>query len=86
MTEMINKFISVTKPGLVFGNLITATGGYFLAARGVLIFPCCCRPLSAYPWLSPPVKFSEGNGNEKNSDLQPNGDINLQTTRFPEIS
>jgi protoheme IX farnesyltransferase len=34
MTEMIKKFLSVTKPGVVFGNLITAAGGYFLAARG----------------------------------------------------
>jgi heme o synthase len=34
MTEMIKKFFSVTKPGVVFGNLITAAGGYFLAARG----------------------------------------------------
>jgi heme o synthase len=34
MTEMLKKFISVTKPGVVFGNLITSAGGYFLAARG----------------------------------------------------
>jgi heme o synthase len=38
MTELINKFFSVTKPGVVFGNLITATGGYFLAARGSIDF------------------------------------------------
>ncbi len=30
---MIKKYISITKPGIIFGNLITVIGGYFLAAK-----------------------------------------------------
>ena len=28
------KYFSVTKPGIIFGNIITATGGYFLGTSG----------------------------------------------------
>jgi len=28
------RFFSITKPGIIFGNLITATGGFFLGSRG----------------------------------------------------
>jgi len=31
---LIRKFFKVTKPGIIFGNLITTTGGFFLASRG----------------------------------------------------
>ncbi len=31
---MIKKFISITKPGIIFGNLITVAGGFFLASAG----------------------------------------------------
>lgn len=31
---MIKKFFSITKPGIIFGNLITASGGFFLASQG----------------------------------------------------
>lgn len=34
MYGMIKKYILVTKPGIVSGNLITAAAGYFLAAKG----------------------------------------------------
>jgi protoheme IX farnesyltransferase len=34
MADMIKKYVFVTKPGIVFGNLITATGGIFFAAKG----------------------------------------------------
>ena len=34
MVEAIKKFWLVTKPGIIFGNLITATGGFFLASKG----------------------------------------------------
>jgi len=34
MPEVIKNYLSVTKPGIIFGNLITAAGGFFLAARG----------------------------------------------------
>lgn len=30
---MIKKYISITKPGIIFGNLITVMGGFFLAAK-----------------------------------------------------
>lgn len=38
MAHAIKKYILVTKPGIVLGNLITAAGGYFLAARGSVDF------------------------------------------------
>lgn len=31
---MIKKFISITKPGIIFGNLITVAGGFGLASAG----------------------------------------------------
>ena len=31
---MINKYILVAKPGIVLGNLISVTGGFFLASKG----------------------------------------------------
>jgi protoheme IX farnesyltransferase len=31
---LIKKFYSLTKPGIIFGNLITTIGGFFLSARG----------------------------------------------------
>lgn len=34
MPETIKKYILVTKPGIVFGNLISVAGGFFLASRG----------------------------------------------------
>lgn len=33
---MIKKFISLTKPGIIFGNLITGAGGFFLASKGII--------------------------------------------------
>jgi heme o synthase len=38
MTELIKNYLRVAKPGIVFGNLITAAGGFFLAARGQIDF------------------------------------------------
>lgn len=35
---MIKKFFSITKPGIIFGNLITAAGGFFLASHGHVNF------------------------------------------------
>ena len=34
MSHAVKKYILVAKPGIVFGNLITAAGGFFVAARG----------------------------------------------------
>lgn len=31
---LIKNFISITKPGIIFGNLITVAGGFFLASAG----------------------------------------------------
>jgi len=31
---MIKNYLSLTKPGIIFGNMITASGGFFLAERG----------------------------------------------------
>ena len=33
-TGLLSRFIPVTKPGIVFGNLVSVTGGFLLAARG----------------------------------------------------
>jgi protoheme IX farnesyltransferase len=34
MSEAIKNYLLVTKPGIIFGNLITAAGGFFLASKG----------------------------------------------------
>jgi heme o synthase len=34
MPEVIKKYILVTKPGIIFGNLVTAAGGFLLASKG----------------------------------------------------
>ena len=34
MSETLKNYIRVAKPGIVLGNLITAAGGFFLAAKG----------------------------------------------------
>jgi heme o synthase len=34
MPEVIKKYILVTKPGILFGNLVTAAGGFLLASKG----------------------------------------------------
>ena len=34
MAQVIKKYILVTKPGIVFGKLITAAGGYFSRRQG----------------------------------------------------
>lgn len=31
---MIKTFINLTKPGIIFGNLVSVTGGFFLASQG----------------------------------------------------
>ncbi len=36
MPEGIKKYILVTKPGIIFGNLVTAAGGFLLASRGCI--------------------------------------------------
>lgn len=36
---MIKNYFSVTKPGIVFGNLASAAGGFFLASKGQVDFP-----------------------------------------------
>jgi len=34
ISDAVKKYLLVAKPGIIFGNLITAAGGFFLAARG----------------------------------------------------
>jgi protoheme IX farnesyltransferase len=34
MTDVIKRYFRVTKPGIVFGNLVTAAGGFLFAAKG----------------------------------------------------
>jgi protoheme IX farnesyltransferase len=34
MSERIKNYVLVAKPGIVFGNLISAAGGFFLASKG----------------------------------------------------
>ena len=32
--SVFDRYVKVTKPGIIMGNLISVAGGYFLAARG----------------------------------------------------
>jgi protoheme IX farnesyltransferase len=34
MPERIKKYLLVTKPGIIFGNLVSVAGGFFLASKG----------------------------------------------------
>ncbi|KMJ46299.1 heme o synthase [Xenorhabdus khoisanae] len=36
---MIKQYLQVTKPGIIFGNLISAIGGFLLASKGVIDYP-----------------------------------------------
>ncbi|HGK4864086.1 TPA: heme o synthase [Yersinia enterocolitica] len=36
---MIKQYLQVTKPGIIFGNLISAVGGFLLASKGVIDYP-----------------------------------------------
>ncbi|OZG70336.1 protoheme IX farnesyltransferase [Hahella sp. CCB-MM4] len=36
---MIRRYLKVTKPGIIAGNLISVAGGFFLAARGEIDWP-----------------------------------------------
>src|SRR5476649_137051 len=36
---MIKQYLQVTKPGIIFGNLISVVGGFLLAAKGNIDFP-----------------------------------------------
>jgi protoheme IX farnesyltransferase len=38
MPEVIKKYLLVTKPGIIFGNLISVAGGFFLASKGRIDF------------------------------------------------
>ncbi|WP_434525679.1 heme o synthase [Photorhabdus asymbiotica] len=36
---MIKQYLQVTKPGIIFGNLISVIGGFLLASKGVIDYP-----------------------------------------------
>ncbi|WP_035345802.1 MULTISPECIES: heme o synthase [Dickeya] len=36
---MIKQYLQVTKPGIIFGNLISVIGGFLLAAKGTIDYP-----------------------------------------------
>jgi protoheme IX farnesyltransferase len=36
---MIKQYLQVTKPGIIFGNLISVVGGFLLAAKGSIHYP-----------------------------------------------
>lgn len=36
---MIKRYLQVTKPGIIFGNLISVAGGFLLAAKGSIDYP-----------------------------------------------
>ncbi|MDN6773816.1 MAG: UbiA family prenyltransferase, partial [Enterobacterales bacterium] len=36
---MMKQYLQVTKPGIIFGNLISVIGGFFLASKGSLDVP-----------------------------------------------
>lgn len=36
---MLKKYLQVTKPGIIFGNLISVIGGFLLASKGVIDYP-----------------------------------------------
>ncbi|RZF83085.1 protoheme IX farnesyltransferase [Pseudoalteromonas sp. CO325X] len=43
---MFRRYFSVTKPGIIFGNLISVAGGFLLAARGEIDWPLMLATLT----------------------------------------
>ena len=39
MNAIFRRYLSVTKPGIIMGNLISVAGGFLLAARGDVDWP-----------------------------------------------
>jgi protoheme IX farnesyltransferase len=35
----LKHFIQITKPGIIFGNVLSVAGGFFLASKGMSIWP-----------------------------------------------
>ena len=36
---MFKQYLQVTKPGIIFGNLISVIGGFLLASKGSIDYP-----------------------------------------------
>ncbi|EPK7442596.1 heme o synthase, partial [Klebsiella pneumoniae] len=36
---MFKQYLQVTKPGIIFGNLISVIGGFLLASKGHIDYP-----------------------------------------------
>jgi protoheme IX farnesyltransferase len=39
------KFVSIVKPGIIFGNIVTVCGGFFLGSQGLFSFPLLLETL-----------------------------------------
>lgn len=55
---MFKQYLQVTKPGIIFGNLISVIGGFLLASKGHIDYPLFVWTLLEYPWWSPRVVYS----------------------------
>lgn len=55
---MFKQYLQVTKPGIIFGNLISVIGGFLLASKGHIDYPLFVWTLLGYPWWSPRVVYS----------------------------
>ncbi|AVV84431.1 protoheme IX farnesyltransferase [Shewanella putrefaciens] len=44
-------YVQVTKPGIIFGNLISVAGGFLLAAKGDVNLVLMLASLVDCPWL-----------------------------------
>lgn len=46
---MFKQYLQVTKPGIIFGNLISVIGGFLLASKGHIDYPLFVWTLLGYP-------------------------------------
>lgn len=54
---MFKQYLQVTKPGIIFGNLISVIGGFFSPQKARLITRCLLRLCWVYHWSSLLVVF-----------------------------
>lgn len=75
ITTLIKSYVSLTKPGIILGNLITAAAGFFLAAKGTGNYLLLLETLTG-------VSLVIGSGCVLNNYIDRSIDAKMQRTKF----
>ena len=74
MPNVIKKYLLVTKPGIIFGNLTTTVGGFLLASKGRI-------EIALLLWIAIGVSFVVASGCVFNNCIDRNMDRKMSRTR-----